>query len=55
MKLTYFVTNMSLRDCANEQYRQQWATPRPACTFVGVSELPYGATVEIDAIAQVGE
>jgi len=28
-----------------------FAEPRPARTFVEVSALPYGATVEIDAVA----
>ena len=51
VKVTYYVTDLSLRDEANEQFLGTWSEPRPARTFVGVKDLPYGATVEIDAIA----
>ena len=54
VKLTYFVTDITLREEANAQFLEVFAEPRPARTFVGVSELPYGSTVEIDAIAIVG-
>jgi len=53
VKLTYFVTDMALRDLANEQFIELWPEPRPARTVVGVAELPRGAVVEIDAIATV--
>ncbi|MFI7673455.1 RidA family protein [Actinophytocola sp. NPDC049390] len=53
VKLTYFVTDMALRDFANEQYIELWNEPRPARTVVGVAELPRGAVVEIDAVARV--
>ncbi|MGF6886538.1 2-iminobutanoate/2-iminopropanoate deaminase [Nocardia sp. GAS34] len=53
VKLTYYVTDLSLREEANRQFLELFAAPRPARTFVEVSGLPYGATVEIDAIAQV--
>ncbi|GAB1510134.1 RidA family protein [Actinophytocola sp. KF-1] len=53
VKLTYFVTDMALRDQANEQFIELWPEPRPARTVVGVAELPRGAVVEIDAIAQL--
>jgi enamine deaminase RidA (YjgF/YER057c/UK114 family) len=53
VKLTYFVTDMALRDLANEQYLELWPEPRPARTVVGVAELPRGAVVEIDAVAKV--
>jgi 2-iminobutanoate/2-iminopropanoate deaminase len=55
VKLTYFVTDGTLRDEANEQYLAAFEYPRPARTFVEVSGLPYGSTVEIDAIAVTGE
>lgn len=55
VKLTYFVTDISLREEANKQFTERFAEARPARTFVGVSELPYGSTVEIDAIAVVQE
>ncbi|CAM2954244.1 RidA family protein [Prescottella defluvii] len=51
VKLTYFVTDLSLREEANRQFERLFDAPRPARTFVEVSGLPYGATVEIDAIA----
>lgn len=53
VKTTYFVTDLSLRDEANGQYHQIFSSPRPARTFVEVSRLPYGATVEIEAVAHL--
>ncbi len=55
VKLTYFVTDITLREEANEQFSEHFAQARPARTFLEASRLPYGATVEIDAIAYVGE
>lgn len=55
VKLTYFVTDVSLREEANEQFRRVFAEPRPARTFLEVSDLPYGASVEIDCIAHLGD
>ncbi|MBM7365689.1 RidA family protein [Gordonia hydrophobica] len=55
VKLTYYVTDLSLREEANRQFERLFAVPRPARTFLEVSNLPYGATVEIDAIAHVGQ
>lgn len=52
VKTTYFVTDVSLREEANEQYREIFAEPRPARSFVEVANLPYGATVEIEAVAR---
>lgn len=54
VKTTYFVTDVSLREEANEHYAQVFAEPRPARSFVEVAALPYGATVEIEAIAHRG-
>ncbi|MDO2934613.1 RidA family protein [Paeniglutamicibacter sulfureus] len=51
VKTTYFVTDVSLRDEANKHYEATFSEPRPARSFVEVSALPYGATVEIEAIA----
>ncbi|EME67148.1 RidA family protein [Rhodococcus sp. GXMU-t2271] len=51
VKTTYFVTDVSLRDQANRHYEKIFATPRPARSFVEVAALPYGATVEIEAVA----
>lgn len=55
VKTTYFVTDLSLREEANSHYERLFSEPRPARTFVEVSALPYGATVEIEAIAHRGE
>jgi len=52
VKLTYFVTDLSLRDAANEQYIELWPEPRPARTVVGVAALPQGCEVEIDAVVR---
>ncbi|WP_310961295.1 RidA family protein [Nocardioides terrisoli] len=52
VKTTYFATDVSLRDEANEQYAEVFASPRPARSFVGVNNLPYGAIVEIEAVAR---
>ncbi|WP_409331162.1 RidA family protein [Trujillonella humicola] len=54
VKTTYFVTDLSLRAEANAHYQQVFAEPRPARSFVEVAGLPYGATVEIEAIAHRG-
>ncbi|OZD73409.1 enamine deaminase RidA [Rhodococcus sp. 05-340-1] len=51
VKTTYFVTDVTLRDEANTHYSAVFAEPRPARSFIGVDSLPYGATVEIEAIA----
>ncbi|MFJ5958371.1 RidA family protein [Paenarthrobacter sp. NPDC092416] len=51
IKTTYFVTDVTLRDEANSQYELLFDDPRPARSFVEVAALPYGATVEIEAIA----
>lgn len=51
VKTTYFATDVTLRDEANEHFERTYAEPRPARSFVEVSGLPYGATVEIEAIA----
>lgn len=53
VKLIYFVTDVTLRDEANDQLRAAFTAPRPARSFVEVSGLPYGSTVEIDATAVV--
>ncbi|QDQ97042.1 RidA family protein [Tomitella fengzijianii] len=55
VKLTYFVTDVTLRDEANRQFEQVFSHPRPARTFLEVSALPYGATVEIDCIALLAD
>lgn len=51
VKVTYFLTDISLRAEANDQFVALWSAPRPARTVVECSALPYGAVVEIDVIA----
>lgn len=55
VRTTYFVTDLALRDRANQHYREVFGEPRPARSFVEVKSLPYGASVEIEAIAYIGE
>lgn len=55
VKLTYFVTDVTLRDEANRQFERLFSEPRPARTFLEVSRLPYDATVEIDCIAHLAK
>jgi 2-iminobutanoate/2-iminopropanoate deaminase len=52
VKATYYVTDLTLRDEANAQFVERFGTSKPARTFVEVSRLPYGASVEIDAVAR---
>jgi len=51
VKLTYFVTDISIREEANVQLVHHFVAPRPDRSFVAVSALPYGASVEIEAVA----
>lgn len=52
VKLTYYVTDIGLRDAANQQYIDLWDEPRPTRTLIGVAGLPRNSAVEIDAIAR---
>lgn len=47
---TYFVTDITLRDEANQQFIDVFSFHPPTRTFVEVSQLPYGARVEIRAV-----
>lgn len=51
---TYFVTDISLRDEADEQFSRLGPAPRPARTLVEVSGFPYGVVVEIDIVGRAG-
>lgn len=55
VKLTYYVTDLSLREEANKQFVDHFLESRPARTFLEAAALPYGSSVEIDAIAYVGK
>jgi 2-iminobutanoate/2-iminopropanoate deaminase len=51
VKATYFLTDVTMRKEANEQYEERFQQPRPARTVVGIASMPYGGTVGIDVIA----
>ena len=51
VKMTYFVTDLSLRDEANEQVVERFDPPRPARTVVQVAGIPYGGSAVIEVIA----
>lgn len=51
VKLTYYVTDIALREHANHQYVDTWSPTRPARTVVAVAGVPYSADVEIDSVA----
>jgi enamine deaminase RidA (YjgF/YER057c/UK114 family) len=55
IKLTYFVTDITLRDEANRQCVESFGADLPARSFVEVRQLPYGSSVEIEAIAAVSD
>jgi 2-iminobutanoate/2-iminopropanoate deaminase len=50
VRLTVYVTDMAAFGAVNEAYAAFFPADPPARTTVGVSELPKGADVEIDAI-----
>lgn len=51
VKMTYFLTDLTLRNEANDQFEDRFPTDPPARTVVHSSELPYGAVAVIEAIA----
>jgi len=51
VKVTYFVTDVTLRNEANDQFKKRFSAPRPARTVIGVSSLPFGTSAAIDVIA----
>ena len=55
LKTTIFVKNISDFATVNEIYEAFFETHKPARATVGVSELPKGALVEIEAIALVNK
>ncbi|MEV1294226.1 RidA family protein [Pseudonocardia sp. NPDC049635] len=54
VKLTYHLADLAHRQVVNEQYEETFTAPAPARTVVGASELPYGALVVIDCVAELG-
>jgi 2-iminobutanoate/2-iminopropanoate deaminase len=51
VKITVFLTSMDDRNTMDAVYQEILPEPRPARTCIAVAELPYGARVELDAIA----
>ena len=54
VRLTIYMTDLGAFGAVNEVYGSFFANDPPARVTLGVSELPRGALVEIDAIAAVG-
>lgn len=51
VKVTYFLTDISLRTEVNRQFEDRFEHPRPARSVVGITEAPYGGSAVIDIIA----
>jgi len=51
MRVTIYITNMSQYDVMNDVYTSCFKKTFPARSVVGVSSLPYGALIEIEAYA----
>lgn len=54
VKITVYLASMSDRNAMDEVYQSALTEPLPARTCIAVAELPYGARVELDAIAVRG-
>jgi len=54
LKVTLYLKDMKDFDEVNEVYARHFMDGKPARSAVEVSELPKGALVEIEAIAEVG-
>jgi 2-iminobutanoate/2-iminopropanoate deaminase len=52
VKVNVFLTDMNNFSKMNEIYAQQFTSPYPARTTIGVKELPLGALIEIEMIAK---
>lgn len=55
VKTTVYLTDLSAFSEMNAVYGEFFGAPYPARATVGVSALPKGAGVEIDAIAVIGD
>ncbi len=51
-KVNVFLTDMANFSAMNEVYQQQFSTPYPARTTIGVAGLPLNASIEIELIAR---
>ncbi|MFI5593100.1 RidA family protein [Amycolatopsis sp. NPDC051758] len=52
VKVVVYLTDIADRPGLNAVYERFFAEPRPARTCVGVASLPYGAVVEVEALAR---
>ncbi|MEA5363192.1 RidA family protein [Amycolatopsis sp., V23-08] len=52
VKVVAYLTDIADRPGLNTVYERFFAEPRPARTCVGVASLPYGAAVEVEALAR---
>ncbi|MCL4127718.1 UNVERIFIED_CONTAM: hypothetical protein GTU68_064325 [Idotea baltica] len=52
VKVNVFLTDMADFDAMNQVYAEQFVTPYPARTTIGVAALPLGASVEIELTAE---
>lgn len=53
VKVTVFLTDMSMFARMNAVYAEYWGDPKPARSCVQVAGLPMGVDVEIEAIARI--
>jgi 2-iminobutanoate/2-iminopropanoate deaminase len=53
VKVVVYLTDITDRAGLNTVYEQFFAEPRPARSCVGAAALPYGAVVEVEALARV--
>ncbi|MFI9769622.1 RidA family protein [Streptomyces sp. NPDC052415] len=53
IQVVVYLTDVTDRDRLNIAYGQFFTQPRPARSCVGVAALPYGACVEIEALAHL--
>lgn len=54
IKVNVFLTDMGNFNAMNSVYSEQFSSPYPARTTIGVAALPLGAQVEIEMIARRG-
>lgn len=54
VKVNVFLTDMADFARMNEVYREQFESPYPARSTIGVAALPLGARVEIEMVARKG-
>lgn len=52
IKVNVYLTNMENFTGMNNVYKEQFSEPYPSRTTIGVAELPLGAKVEIEMIAE---